>query len=225
MGQRYLEAYLDGVGSARAGDYARTIAAFNRVDRMITELASINGIDPQDARVRLGTAKLKTLAEHFPDKLGFIRQWKLHGPFDNSSKDADLKIDDPSQVGSIGSWTDYKSPEGLLNLDGYLKNKKLSWKLSYFYAGVKVRVPKAMDAQLRMDSFCPFRVYLNGSSVYHRPGLDADSPDKRIVPVTLKAGENIIVVELSQTILIPHAFPWGLYLRITDTSGKSIANY
>ncbi len=75
-------------------------------------------------------------------------------------------------------------------------------------------MPRAMTAQLRMDSFFPFRVFLNGKEVYRRLGLDADCPDKRKVDVHLKAGENLIVFKLSQTVISTDTFPWGLYFRI-----------
>lgn len=220
LSQQYLEAYLDGMWNARDKKYKQTLAAFDRVNKLIDELDQAKAIDVNDARKHMNVAKLKALAEHFPDKLGMVRRWKLHGPFNNETRDADLIVDKPETVSSIDGWSDYISPEGLLNMETILKNKPVPWNLSYMYAGVKVWAPQMMKAELRMDSFCPFRVYVNGESVYHRPGLNQDAPDKRIVPVTLNQGENVIVVKLSQTISKPYAFPWGLYFRIIEPSLK-----
>ncbi len=41
--------------------------------------------------------------------------------------------------------------------------------------------------------------------------------DRRTIPVTLAAGENIILVKVCN-----ESLPWGFYLRITDTDGNPL---
>ena len=72
-----------------------------------------------------------------------------------------------------------------------------------------------------MDSFNGFRVYLNGNQVYERPGLDADSPDKRIVNVDLPAGQSTILIKVGQSFQ-GVGFYWGFYFRITDAQGNPV---
>jgi len=76
-----------------------------------------------------------------------------------------------------------------------------------------------VPAKLLLDSFCPFKVYLNGVEVFHRAGLDSDCPDKRVVDVELEQGDNLVVIKLSQAVDASDAFPWGLYFR-TDASDQ-----
>ena len=234
--QRYLEAYLDGVWSAQTGDYTRSVTAFERVESLIKEMTQSGSINPEEARGRMKTVRLKTLAEHFPDRLGMVRRWKLLGPFDNTQRDADMRTDPFEPVASIAGpvtsaggahreWWSYESRGGFVNLESALKDRKVSWKLSYLYAGLKLQTAQAAQVQLRMDSFFPFRVFLNGREVYHRSGLDADCPDKRIVSVDLPNGESTLVLKLSQTKLTSDAFPWGLYFRITDNQGNPIPSH
>lgn len=230
MSQRYLEAYLDGVWSAKAGNYDKSVAAFARVDTIIDETDRAGAIDVTEARYRLNSIRLKTLAEHFPDKRGMVRDWKLLGPFNNTDRNADsetdsfepvISIDSPVKLkdGSQLSWKSYHNPSGFLDLENALNTKSMPWKLSQAYAGISVVALNEMSVVLKMNSFCPFVVFVNGKQVFHRKGMDFDSPENNSVNIELVKGRNTIVVKLSQTILV-ESFPWGLYMRMTD--GKDL---
>ncbi|MBT3378451.1 MAG: DUF4838 domain-containing protein [Lentisphaerae bacterium] len=225
LSQRYLEAYLGGVWAAQAGNYEAAMAGFDRMDGLIDTMEAPGFLDAVDARRRATTMRLKTLAEHFPQKLGFVTRWKLLGPFDNSDRNADVNRDRFEPIRSLDQslrtadgapleWWDYESAGGLLNLERAFAHKPRAWTLSYAYAAVVYETPTPLVAQLRMDSFFPFRVSVNGNEAFHRQGLNADRPDRQLVDVKLVAGTNTIVVKLSQTQLTTNTFPWGLYLRI-----------
>jgi hypothetical protein len=232
LAQQYLEAYLGGVWTAQKKDYDGAVRRFDRMDRLLAALAERGWLDGPDAKGRAKTMRLKALAEHFPDRLGYVTHWKLLGPFDNTSHDADQRRDPCEPVtsaegqaqvatGAKADWWDYDSPSGFLNLEQALARKKGPWTLSYAFAATTFEAPKAGPARLLMDSFFPFRVYLNGEEVHYRPGLNADCPDRLAVPVHLRQGANLVVVKLSQTQITTDAFPWGLYLRLAQAGPES----
>jgi len=225
MSQRYLEAYLDGVWSAEKHHYAAAVAAFDRMESVIDEMDAPGYLDAKDARRRAKTMRLKALAEHFPERLGFVTRWKLLGPFDNTAHNGHLvqdtfepirTLDSPVETtdGATLDWRDYSSNSGMLNLEQAFADSPKNWTLSYAYAGTTIKSPEARIAQLRMDSFFPYRVYANGKEVFYRAGLNADCPDRQLVNVQLDAGDNAIVIKLSQTMLTSDTFPWGLYFRV-----------
>jgi hypothetical protein len=222
---RYLEAYLEGVWGAQKGSYEAAVAGFDRMDAVIGELVANGILNEGDTRGRAKTMRLKALANAFPQKLGFVTTWRLLGPFDNAKRDADL-VADPFEAealagrdvtladGTRRQWWDYASPGGFVSLGHALAGKPREGQLAYCYAATTVHSPVAVPAKLLLDSFCPFKVFLNGTEVFHRPGLDSDCPDKRVVDVELRQGDNLVVVKLSQTVDASDAFPWGLYFRV-----------
>jgi len=234
MAQQYLEAYLGGVWAAQAKDYDGALASFDRMDGLISALDERGWVDGTDARRRAKAMRLKALAKHFPGRLGYVTRWRILGPFDNTSHDADQRRDPFEPIRSTdeavttaddvrAEWWDYTSPGGLLNLETALAARKGDWTLSYCYASTVVDSPRAVPAQLKLDSFFPYRVSLNGEEVYYRPGLNADCPDRTTVDVSLRKGTNLIVVKLSQTQLTGDTFPWGLYLRIVPDEAQDVA--
>jgi len=223
--QDQLEGYIGGIQAAEAGDFAGAEASFDRMLTAIGAMEERGVIDGPDARRRAHTMRMKTLAREFPEPMGFVTTWKLLGPFDNSSRDADMRtepyepladIEEPVVLpdGATARWWEYESESGFLNLEEALAGKRGDWELSYAYAGATYEAEEAVAAQLRMDSFCPFKVFLNGEEVFYRKGLDADCPDKRRVDVRLRRGTNVIVFKLSQTQLAGASYPWGLYFRV-----------
>jgi len=225
MSQRYLEAYLNGVWSAQAHRYEAAVAAFDRMDGIIDGMAPHRFLDGLDAHRRAKTMRMKALAQHFPKKQGFVTHWKLLGPFDNTRRDADLVRDSFEPVSAIDrpvtlrsgttmNWRAYHSPGGFLNLEQAFADIRKPRALSYAFAGTTFHAPESLTAQLRMDSFFPFRVFVDGKEVFYRPGLDADCPDKRITHVRLATGTHTIVFKLCQTVVSTDSFPWGLYFRL-----------
>ena len=234
LSQRYLEAYVDGVWSAQARRYDAAVAGFDRMDSLIDEMAAAGVIYAVDARRRAKTMRMKALAEHFSKRLGFVTRWKLLGPFDNSDSNADRVREAFEPIGSTDApvtqadgtevkWWDYESPGGFLNLEKAFEGRPKAWTLSSAFAATTFHAPHDLLAQLRMDSFFPFRVSVNGQEVYYRPGLNADCPDKRLVHVKMKAGANTVVFKLSQTRVTSDTFPWGLYFRVVVTGRDAVA--
>ncbi len=166
--------------------------------------------------------------------MGMITRWKLLGPFSNDARDAQVTRDAFEPLGVIGrpvklkdgseaKWRKHASPAGFLDFKQAFAADARSWRFFYAYAGVVVKSSRSRTAQLRMDSFWPFRVYLNGKEVFNREGANADAPDNVIVNVDLAAGDNTVVFKCSQLgdsgIAV---WPWRLYFRITDKSGMPL---
>ena len=243
QGQIYLEDYLAGMWSAQNGLYDECIAAFGRVNQdidAIYTIGAISGSDANDAKRRMNTAKMKSLAEYFPDRLGFIRTWQILGPLNNDTCDAtyyspmfpsnifsgNVTVCQPATLvgGKVIGWRGYTSPEGLVDFSDALPDPKPEWYFSSAHAAVTVTVPSARQVQFRMDSFFPFIVYVNGVSVYSRLWPNADSPDNCIATVNLPAGNSTVIFKSSQTCPPSYAFKWGFYFRITDLNGNLIPN-
>lgn len=235
LSQQYLESYLDCIRYSKAGDYPKAMESFERVKSLIQQLDQANAIDVKEATRRVvNTALMKTLVKYFPDQTGMARRWKLLGPFDNTKLDAPwradsfeptLSIDKPVTLenDTVVHWVDYESPEGMLNLDAYLLDKKSPVKIPYLYAGVRVHSDTARKVQLCMDSFQPFKVYLNGKEVFARLGANADHPDANVVTVDLPKGDGYVVFKLCrQSEYTPGCWPWGVYFRIKDMRGNPI---
>jgi len=241
LNQSYLVAYLDGVWKAQAGDYRGSVEAFDRMDKIVPKLGEaglladdkVNVAGVEYTAQRIKGLRMLVLCDYFPEKFGMITRWRMLGPFDNSTRDAEFRkdsfeplksIDKPVRLasGQMMDWKDLNSPSGFIDFKKLFGPLDPKWTASYVYVGVKVRAPEKQAVELRMDSFNSFRVFLNGAEVFYRPGWENDMPDGNKVPVTLEAGENTIVVKCTHT-ADSYTFPWGLFFRITKPDGSRVS--
>ena len=102
-----------------------------------------------------------------------------------------------------------------VTLDGFVDfGRDVGWRTAY--AWVTITSPDERKAQLRFDSDDQGKVWLNEKKMYaHRRRNRGAVVDRRTIPVTLKVGENSILVKVCN-----ETSNWGFYLRITDTDGK-----
>ena len=155
---------------------------------------------------------------------GFITQdlWWILGPFDNTDGigyetayiPEDLTQIDPATIynGIDGQVSWEKSVDG--PLDGYVDlDKDLDWRVAYAFA--TVISPDARQVQLRFDGDDQAKVWVNGEEVHTHTRARQAEIDREIIPVTLKPGENSILIKICE-----EEGDWGFYLRITDTDGK-----
>jgi hypothetical protein len=179
--------------------------------------------------------RLKALAEHFPEKLGYPTDWRLLGPFDNSALLADPRrepfeplgnVTDPVTLadGTQAAWWDYRSFGGFLNAEQAVASRKGDWTLSYVFAATVHNAHRETAARILCDSFFPFRIFLNGEEVFCRAGLNADCPDRMVMDVRLRQGPNLIVAKLCQTQITTDVFPWGLYLRVVADDAPELVS-
>ncbi len=226
--QQYLEAFIRFFDNIPEKDFETSRKDIARVYQAVDQLAACpdaNFNDPEDSKRRIRNCEMKTFARVFYKELGFIRDWQLAGPFDNPDRDALIVAPAPELRsgrlflnGRETAMSPYTSPNGFIDMRRACGDKVKPDTPYFYYAVSEYDAPEEGSAQLRVDSFNPFKVYLNGTMVYERRGLDEDCPDKRIVPVRLKKGRNTVVVLLDQHVTSPLSNV-GFWLRFTDTAG------
>lgn len=78
-------------------------------------------------------------------------------------------------------------------------------------------VPTERIAQIRFGSDGQAKLWLNGKEIFGRDTSHLAVVDGDIIPVTLNARDNQILVKVCRT-----GLPWRFYLRITDADGKPL---
>jgi len=155
---------------------------------------------------------------------GFITEdaWLTLGPFDNTDGIGYNTAYIPEDLTQIDPATIYNSIDGEVRwkksadrtLDGYISfEKDLDWRVTYAFTAVTS--PDERKVQFRFDSDDQGKIWLNGEEVHAHTGTHSAQIDRDIIPVTLKHGENSILVKVCE-----EEQGWGFYLRITDTDGK-----
>ena len=163
-------------------------------------------------------------AQELIHKTGFVAEdaWMVIGPFDN--------------VGGIGYNTEY-IPENLPQIDMTAKYDgkygQVSWQKhtdeilngyiglgkgenrAVGYAFATVNSPDEREVEFRFDSDDQGKVWLNGIEVFTHTKTFTAEIDNFIIPVTLSAEKNSILVKVCE-----ETGGWGFYFRITDKNGK-----
>ena len=78
-----------------------------------------------------------------------------------------------------------------------------------------VTSPDEREVLLKFDSDDQGKIWLNEEQVFTHTKAFSAVIDNYTIPVTLKSGENSILVKVCEEV-----GGWGFYLRITDTDGK-----
>ncbi len=170
------------------------------------------------------------------EQLGFLDSWNLVGSFDNKDQNGfhvahgpeknlesiDLEASYDDSLDQPATWSRHTTGHetGAVDLNeaiGKLKGASV-YAYTVFDAG------KSCDAELRIGTPNATKIWLNGelvmeNEVYH----NSNSIDKFIGKVSLKEGENQILVKISQNEQTEQwAQDWEFQLRICDETGKAI---
>ncbi len=152
------------------------------------------------------------------------RQNKINEPFDNTAgigynteyipEDA-TQVDMTAQFEGVNQkikWQAFTDK----TLDGYIDfSPRGNWRVSY--AWTTIISPDERHVQFRFDSDDQGKMWLNSEEIYANMQEKIISLDRTIVPVTLKAGKNTILVKVCN-----EKDESGFYLRITDANGEPI---
>ena len=163
-------------------------------------------------------------AKTYVQKTGIITEdtWLILGPFDNTDGigyDTAYITEDTTQIDTTA---EHKGIDGLVKwqkstddtLNGYIDlGRDVNWRVAYALA--TVTSPDEREAQIRFDSDDQGKVFLNGKQVVTNTETRSAVMDRYTVPVTLKSGENSILVKVCN-----EEVRWGFYLRITDLDGN-----
>ena len=163
-------------------------------------------------------------AQELIHKTGFVAEdaWMVIGPFDNvrgigynteyipeNLPQIDMTAKYGGKYGQV-SWQKYT--DEILN--GYIGlGNDENWATGYAFA--TVNSPDEREVEFRFDSDDQGKVWLNGVEVFTHTKTFTAEIDNFIIPVTLNAGKNSILVKVCE-----ESGGWGFYLRITDKNGN-----
>jgi hypothetical protein len=168
------------------------------------------------------------LARHF----GFITEWQVIGPFDNSARKGFAAAYPPEKEFLADAryqgkqddvaWKPASTKEEFGNVD--LNEAIAKEKSVVAYARADFYSDAPQPAELRLGSLNATKIWLNGellaeNEVYHA----LTKMDQYIGHGKLKAGKNVILVKICQNEQTEDwAVDWKFQLRVCDTTGTAI---
>ena len=220
---RWLAAWI-----SRAGKNATDKERYVEMLDTLVNTAPNNLMDELDINLKLAEFchenAMPEKAKTYVQKTGVITEdkWLILGPFDNTKGigyDTAYIAEDATQIDTTAehngidglvSWQ--KSTDDTFN--GYIDfGQDVNWRVAYAF--VTVTSPDEREAHIRFDSDDQGKVFLNGEEVFTNTGAHSVRIDRYTIPVTLKPGENSILVKVCN-----EEVKWEFYLRITDPDGK-----
>ena len=145
--------------------------------------------------------------------------WMIVGPFDNSGQ-AGFETPYPPEK-EIDFSKEYAGKDGPVKwfkpkrtrLDGYVDLAGLVGRRDWavVYAAASVLSPETREMELRVGSDDDVKAWLNGDLVLSHQADRAAAPDQNTVPVTLRKGENQLLLKICN-----RQYSWGFYARIVD---------
>ncbi len=174
------------------------------------------------------------IQKHF----GFLPQWFIVGPFDNKdekgfavpyapeteasiSKGADFADEYDGQLGKV-QWKPLASEDdyGVIDIAKQLENHKGS----LMYARTTWTSRGDQQVQIRLGTPNSWKLWVNGTLVFEREEYHRSSQmDQYSVPVSLKAGENFLLLKVCQNEMTQDwAQRYQFQVRICDGTGSAV---
>ena len=212
----------------RAGKNATDKKRYVEMLDTLVNTPSNNLTDPLEVILKLAEFcsenAMPEKAKTYVQKTGVITEeaWLILGPFDNTEGvgyDTAYIAEDATQIDTTA---EYNGVDGLVRwqksadetLDGYIDlGENINWRVAYAFT--TVTSPDEREAQIRFDSDDQGKVWLNGEKVLTNTNAYSARIDRYTIPVTLKPGENSILVKVCNEEVL-----WRFILRITDPDGK-----
>lgn len=169
------------------------------------------------------------LQKHF----GFLTSWKVIGPFDNKEmKGFDVTYPPENEIkpdarydGQLGEvvWSDISTDNdyGVIDIAKSIEN----YKGSAMYLVTSYNSAAEQDVQFRLGTPNAWKIWVNGELVFAREEYHrGTSLDQYRVPVSLKAGKNVVLLKLLQNEQTQDwAQRYQFQLRVSDGAGSAIA--
>ena len=182
----------------------------------------------------MSSDRMKTLSrrvreyegEAFLQDLGFVRTFKVIGPFGGKRLGSFGHVFPPeTETGFEGDYAGSISRVRWQTVSadsaGYVNFRSLlsptDWVCAY--ACCKVTSPDSVSGQIRLGTNDTATLWLNGQKLLSKDVERSAVPDSDVIPVRLRKGENTILVKVCNT-----EYDWGLYLRITDAEGNALTD-
>jgi hypothetical protein len=215
--------------------YQRALAAARDIDQC---QAAAAGLRKLGADVNLA------------DHLGFLLNWELIGPFDNSGgvgydtvyppeQEINLSAEYRGKLGSV-RWTDFTTRDdyGVVDLNEAYGRAKTNGDTGYAdtpeslpkfkgtiaYACTEFLAQEPRDVEIRLGCINGHKVWLNGALVIENHVFHAGMViDQYRGQGRLQAGRNVLLVKIAQNEQSQDwAQNWQFQLRLSDTSGAAI---
>ena len=170
-------------------------------------------------------------AEKYLLKTGFVPEtaWITLGPFNNKDSVGYFIAYIPEETTQIDTTAEYYWKDKIIRwektsdtkLDGRYDfgNDDSINDLCAAYLWTVVISPDERDITFRFDSDDQGFIWLNGKHVFEHSRADVGGGsaivDRHAIPVTLKQGENTILIKVCNS-----TQTWDMYMRLTDTDGN-----
>ncbi len=169
------------------------------------------------------------VAAHF----GFVREWRLIAPFDNTAgsqfktvyppeKGVDLNAVYKGKNGADAGWKEAvsKDPYGMVDLNKVIGKEK--GVVAYAYAVVDS--PAERPVQVRAGSYNAIKIFLNGKEIFARDEYHHGmAVDQHSAAGVLKAGRNELLLKVCQNEQSePWAQNWSFQVRLCDAVGAAV---
>ena len=166
-------------------------------------------------------------ANRYLNQTGFVAEsaWWIIGPFDNTGGSGYETAHIPEDAVSIDPTAEYDGKaekvrwekrrddtfDGFVDFD-QIFGGEIEWAAAY--AWTTFNSPDERHAYLRFGSDDQAKIWLNGEEIWGFDQPRTAAIDQHTIPVTLKAGENTLLVKVCDE----RQF-WGFYLRLADMEG------
>ena len=168
------------------------------------------------------------LQKHF----GFLAEWQIIGPFDNTGNAGFEKAFPPEQ--KIDLTAEHDGKTGKVRWKSYTSNHKYGMvdlnqpygklKEVVAYATTDFHSDRAQSVELRLGGKNSWKVWLNGKLLFERDEYHTSAEiDQYPMPAQLLPGQNTILVKVCQNELVKEwTEEWEFQLRVTDALGTPI---
>lgn len=174
------------------------------------------------------------IQKHF----GFLAQWMVIGPFDNKEekgfpvaytpetmaaegKPQDFSAEYDGQLGKV-KWQSVVTEDdyGVLDIAKQIQN----YKGSLMYASTTWKSDREQNVEIRLGTPNAWKLWVNGKLVFEREEYHRSSAmDQYKVPVSLKAGENVLLLKVCQNEQTQDwAQRYQFQLRVCDSTGSAV---
>ena len=196
---------------------------------------ALNGARDED-QIKVLAKQLRALGKtvDLPAHFGFLMNWKVIAPFNNSERKGFDEVFPPEQKLDFGAtypgkgkeakWQDFTSADEYGKIDF---NKPFGMEKEVVgYAAAEFISKEARSAEIRIGCKNGWKVWLNGKLLFARDEYHRGAKlDQYKLPCQLQAGKNTILVKCCQNEQKETwTVEWEFQLRICDATGTAIAS-
>ena len=197
-------------------DQAKDVAGKDKAAASIIYRQALNAARDKDQVDDIAKALRDAGREvDLPTHFGFLMDWKVIGPFDNTGnegfdkafgpeKELDFQASYDGKSGKV-SWSDYSTTDDYGKVDFNTPYPGLLKEVTA-YAYTEFHSASGQAAELRLGCKNGWKIWLNGEFLFGRDEYHRGQRlDQYRLPVQLKEGKNAILIKLTQNEMVQ---PW-----------------